>query len=928
MSIRKILYRIFYHEKRYINGTKGVISLFLAILMLPFTLVAGSLVNAARINSAVAIFDEALCNASNSTLGTYDKFLKKRFGLLAMSQDVSSSGNALNEYTVSDLISETFSFYLEENLKSLSNTYISSESRSMGVYPLADRDVLLSQILEYSKYSVPVKLVEEGLSINDMIASLENALPGKGVLEIITSGADVVDAMQILAEDYELLKTAVHDEEISAERYNSAFETFCADVENYIRKKEEIEEAENRLEGLYAAYDGENEEVAHKIAKQKETIRILNEELDEISAAIESDKSLYSSEISTLISKITISETKLTAVQKDIVSVDSAKASLNLNFEKQVIDQSTNINENNIKNLKEQISKTEDNDAKAALQEQINALNLANQDLKNMNSVVNAVQSGYSAAISSIKVNISTVDVRVYSAVVENLRTIKNSVDAFRVENVSENFNESAYYVSLAGLLTYDTVVEAEEDLVSECTGSSIWEVFKAIAGFIEALFHVSLVYNPELGAVIDTGYYKNAYGGLPSEKDRTVYALNYGEAGDAELSQYYKTLFGDYSSNKDFSGGEVDVIGALKAIFEDVLVITTNGAAIASIFGFLNLMTHLREMMDAAKRIVANLTTLISYLGNILSESAIGSKVLLSGYASYMTSNRITYTGKALTGTSYNERAQRTTVVGNGNSITDFISLVNTFQKAYSGGEEKCFVGAETEYIIFGSSSELANQTAAFGVIYLIRLLADIMPIISDLEVQSIAAASTIAAPFVYLIYFLAEPLADTLILVNGGNVPIYKRFVYLTPYGIPSLIAKFTSLKLPDEALEQAQLDLTNAMGAEKYAEVIEAFGTSEINTKADKTIFDLNYSQTLFLIMTIFTSSDKILDRLSNIIEMEAVEYSNNMVVGSNGLFDLDYSYTYIRTEASFSTNEFIKISNQGSLNSKKRIVYRGY
>ena len=72
--------RVIHRRYKYINGTKGVISIFLALVILPFTTIAGSLVNAARVNSAVAIFDEALCNASNSTLGTYDKFLRKRFG--------------------------------------------------------------------------------------------------------------------------------------------------------------------------------------------------------------------------------------------------------------------------------------------------------------------------------------------------------------------------------------------------------------------------------------------------------------------------------------------------------------------------------------------------------------------------------------------------------------------------------------------------------------------------------------------------------------------------------------------------------------------------------------------------------------------------------------------------------------------------------
>ena len=77
-----------------------------------------------------------------------------------------------------------------------------------------------------------------------------------------------------------------------------------------------------------------------------------------------------------------------------------------------------------------------------------------------------------------------------------------------------------------------------------------------------------------------------------------------------------------------------------------------------------------------------------------------------------------------------------------------------------------------------------------------------------------------------------------------------------------------------------------------------------------------------------MTIFTPTDKLLARLSDIIEMEAVEYNINTQIGSNQLFDLDYSYTYIRTQASFSTNEFIKMSNEQGINCKERIIYKGY
>ena len=157
---------------KYINGTKGVIALFLAIIMLPFGMIAGILINASRIDSAVAIFDEALCNASNSTLGTYDSFLRTRFGLLALDQETSSSGK-VDQKTTETFIKKTFDYYMEQNLGTLPNTFFDYTSEVSGVYPLADNNVMLAEILNCSRYSVPTKLVEDAIDISDIVKKIE-----------------------------------------------------------------------------------------------------------------------------------------------------------------------------------------------------------------------------------------------------------------------------------------------------------------------------------------------------------------------------------------------------------------------------------------------------------------------------------------------------------------------------------------------------------------------------------------------------------------------------------------------------------------------------------------------------------------------------------------------------------------------------------
>ena len=251
-GVKKGLKRFF---GRYINGTKGVISLFLAILMVPFVSIAGALLNAARINSAVAIFDQALCNASNSTLGTYDEFLKKRFGLLAMSQ---SSGDG--SYTAQDLIAETFAFYMEQNLGALSNTYQNSDTSAAGVYPLADTDVLLAEVMEYSKYTVPTKMAIDSFSIDDIMSKLtENLSMVSSIFDVGSSGLEMVTALDDLQKDMtdliEKLRTAKEKEG----EYDSTFGDFTGSVNEYNalvdEMNAELAKCQEEINAAQAAYD-------------------------------------------------------------------------------------------------------------------------------------------------------------------------------------------------------------------------------------------------------------------------------------------------------------------------------------------------------------------------------------------------------------------------------------------------------------------------------------------------------------------------------------------------------------------------------------------------------------------------------------------------------------------------------------------------
>lgn len=79
-------------------------------------------------------------------------------------------------------------------------------------------------------------------------------------------------------------------------------------------------------------------------------------------------------------------------------------------------------------------------------------------------------------------------------------------------------------------------------------------------------------------------------------------------------------------------------------------------------------------------------------------------------------------------------------------------------------------------------------------------------------------------------------------------------------------------------------------------------------------------------MLIIIMLFSNSNALINRLADVIQMEA-SYNAATRIDSY-VFDLDKSFTYLRASGSFSTNEFIKLSNASKIYSKERIVYRGY
>ena len=958
------------HNHKYINGTQGVIAIFLAILMVPFATIGGALVNAARVDSAVAIFDEALCNASNSTLGTYDSFLRKRFGLLAMAQAQDEWGGELTQEAVNKIIGETFDFYLEQNTKSLSNTYLSYDAEAKGEFPLANPSVLEYQIMEFGKYAVPTQMGIDAFSIDELFSKLEKMIPGYGWFSLISSTAGLVDKGIALGEHIEALKKALENEKVAIETYYSKYQTFYNAISKYFslvsERDEKIaeinnmsdEEIDNRIEQIDERLTELDEEVAAsgQTWAIQEEVEALDEEktkisgwrndragsiqkiedeyeqkLNEQKAVIKTGKKEYSSSIKNVRDKLSATQKAFESVIADANGLVSAGINVAIdagegvsNFEKQKESKAE-------KELSDKIENSSNESEKANYQSQLETMKGQHSDAQatrnNASQINKAANAGISDVGQFINDSYKDFDIGIYNQISETLKTLKDSVDSYDTENiVSINWGE--YYLSISGLLDSEKLKKIEEKLVGDIKESANWEVLSVLVEFVEALFKATVIFVPELNAKIDLEYYKDTYGGLPSGKDRNAHPLAMGEDGDREESQKYRILFGGANLASGGNDLSVNLLDLMRNIIEDFSVI---GSEISTIMtfgavGLLLVMTHLRELFNRAQSIISNFQTLIDNFKVTTLLKNVNQKLLVTGYGYYMTSNRLTYNGgKNLIGTSFNLRGQRPTTVSNSVIINSFSDLLNK-----SGNEEKqkCFVGAETEYLLCGFDSEFKNQSHTFLMIYCMRLIADIIPIAHNAELQAIASAIStatfgIGGPVLYILVGIVEPLIDTILIVNGGEVDLVKAYPYLAPSRLGDLISAWTKLKLSSDQVKSSKEKLQAKYDKSKVKYDI----STETDSSGGGVGFKVDYSKILFISLLLGVRKDDLLGRMANIIEMESVENLSN-TRGKSGSFDLDYAYTYVRSKASFTTNEFLPMSNSGGLRAKERIVYKGY
>lgn len=814
-------FRLFFNK--YINGTKGVISLFLVLVMLPFSSTALLLVESARYQNAIELVDEMLDCIGLSTIADFDGYLEERFGLLAMSQENAPM--------------PIYNKYLTANLPALNNNFSCTSSLVEGVYPLSNESVLKEQLLEYSEVSVAIEALYNGLDVDKLLEDLYKQMGLEElnkttdavtkVADVAASTADLVSAVKDGISEYGTYATQLSEYKTAASDFRTKASTLITaltnakanltedDEPNDIYNDSTVKKAVKELEGARDTFKKEAGEMSASVGTMKSAVEKIFSAANKITEKANSAQNAINKSVGT-----TIQEDCTTTTSEWILKVAS---------------EVTNVFYKTIKST-----------YSADMQNQVQLLNA---QAAKLGKVVCNKTSGGDTTSGNYHIDVSSTSTK-----------INEDFCDITIDSVCGNFGSE-----MQGIIN----VFEEQPSISDEVGSSLGKLLDVAA----ELLNVTAFYNGELDAHVSSTVFYDYNPGDMSFSSTTIML----------------SLTTIVQSGQDFvdSLTKVDILKALKAAAEFLLGI---GEFLASIVLWVG-------------EVCVNVVKLIA------SGTEIYDTFLLTAYGVYNMPCRTTYSsGSSLSGYSYNKifNMQGGTA---GNKFTGSMSDLQTLMSSTATGSDPGFRGAETEYLLIGGENELLNQSAAFFNLYMLRMILDLQPIFTNKQVKAMAASATVAGWVVYLALIIAEPMIDALLLVNNQSTYLIKDQVYLTPGGMILLLETLPKLL-------GVSGETKDTIGAALVAKNGEAKASGH---------FEMNYQEHMMLLLLLTTSQQKILSRMTNLIQMEAAQYYKEEY-----MFNLDNANTYLKATVNGTLNSMFDMEalTSGGPFTMSRTRYIGY
>lgn len=196
--------------KNFLKNTKGAVTVFVTLLLIPAMLVSGTAVDLARIHTARSIVQDANQLAANSVLTQYNALLYDLYGLFGVAENDPIFAELLEKYIRVSIFGEE----RQDRSVGTLQVFYGSDVSLEGVDFAADKnlrneDVLRRQIEEYMKFRAPVIIVKEFLELTGLASFKEDAA-------VIEDKLDIEAAIFMIYEKYKELYNAI----IAADKCN------------------------------------------------------------------------------------------------------------------------------------------------------------------------------------------------------------------------------------------------------------------------------------------------------------------------------------------------------------------------------------------------------------------------------------------------------------------------------------------------------------------------------------------------------------------------------------------------------------------------------------------------------------------------------------------------------------------------------------
>lgn len=891
---------------KYINGSKGVISLFLCLIMTPVLTLASALIEFSRYQNTESVCQEVMDCASLSTLANYDSYLEERFGLFAFSQDKN--------------MQDIYKKSLLQNSGVMEGISLGNDITTEGIYPLSDTDVIKRQILDFSESTVLTDIVLEDLQLQTLLEELDKLMAIGGLMDTLTNMHTMTTQVKdLVSEAQKLVKkvkaTAEKGDELKAEILDLS--TAISDLYKTI--------SENGFTIDSSSEDKENESyeaIIKKYVKDIEKIYVKAQDISETASSMKTS-------VEEIYTNITNLEKKCTEIKKTV---------------KNVSDSTKNVaSASDTGSAGEGESSVEDvgNQSTSLYVEVVNTINDALKEAKGQLS--ESVRDAFKESVSDLQDNLveglglDFVNYHVATQKNKEYFTFPLSEDRLDrlktfIDNIPEVWGDkssddikSLVKNNIPKILSTNVIKTVKSTINSAVTsakkkftdnvGDSVGKLLTDLVDTVKGLFDLDVFYDGSLNAFLS---------------DETVATLLSDTGGKgADQTNPYVSLLSALSSMMQ---SVEDFNDAIKSI---------------NFFSLISAITNLCSAIKSTVQSVVQLTAkTVEKIGELVTWVKDGDwdhfaeLLLMAGYMTHNLPNRTmvgktnvsidggvamatALTGETLTGFPFSNIKTPAKVFSTGiganakENQSSLSALVDFLGSTTTGGSDAMFRGAELEYILAGTQSELMNQTVVFMQLYFLRLLVDLVTVFTDPAVTTMASAATIACWAVYLIVAFAEPLCDTVLLVNGSeDVYFIKRSCYLTPTGLPKLASQLSSVVIKNKKISKSAVDQFNKSTEGKF----DKYTNSKMSFSNG--ILKMNYATHCLLILMFTTTTEDMLRRMANIVQLETNYNYSQQKDGHS--FDISKAYTGISASAEVEFNSFINIFQTENGLIKKRFT----